>query len=108
MKPSKQMARASGAAFIVLCVLAWATWEVQARLNTLRAWEVPVEVVETTREDGSRIFHLKRDPSLIRDEHDMARLPDEIFVMQLAMMGMGGLALIVPFFVMGKLARRKG
>ena len=107
MKPSKQMARASGVAFIVLCVLAVAAWEVQARLNTLRAWEVPAEVVETVTADGTLQFHLKREPSITRDEQDMARLPDEIFVMQLAMMGVGLLALILPFFVMGKLARRK-
>jgi hypothetical protein len=107
MKPSKQLARASFVAFIVLCVCAWATWEAQAKLNELRAFEVPNEVVETTDTDGALLFYLKRDPAITRNEFDMARLPDEIFIYQLLMVGMGLLTVILPFIVMGTLARKR-
>lgn len=106
MKPSNQLARGAGVAFIVMCVLAYAAWMLQAELNTLRAFEVPSEVVETTR-DGAAMFHLQRDPTNWRSEAEMAALPDDIFWMKIAVMSMGMAALIVPFWVMGKMGRRK-
>ena len=105
MKPSAKLARAAGAAFIVLCVLAYGTWVFQAKLNQLRAFEVPSEVVETVDAEGAPFFHLKRDPSITRNEIEMARLEDEIFIFQIATMLSGLLALFIPFVVMGKMGR---